>query len=48
MVGRDHDLHLGSRLTLATGPRFALGFTGGWFTRLVIAAGTALAAQVVV
>ena len=27
MVGRDHDLHLGSWFTLAAGPRLALGFT---------------------
>jgi len=44
MVGRDHDLHLGSRFTLAVG---ALGFTLGWLARLAIAAGAALAAQVV-
>jgi hypothetical protein len=33
---------------LAVGPRLALGFTRGRFTRLAIAARTALAAQIVV
>jgi len=47
-VGRDHDLYLGPRFTLAVGVRLALGFTLGRFTRLAVAAGTALAAQVVV
>ena len=45
MVGRDHDLHLGSRFTLAVGARIALGFTLSWFSRLAIAAGAALAAH---
>jgi hypothetical protein len=48
MVGRDHDLHLGPRFTVAVGARVALGFTVRWFARPAIAARTALAAQVVV
>ena len=47
MVGGDHDLYLGSRFAPPVGSRIVLGFTRGWFTRLAIAAGIALAAQVV-